>query len=473
VLALSQRHRYFKYVGLPLVLAIVWLIAAQLIALQRADIIAVLADRVAHSDSPEAAAAVRQLAAMPGAPVAILVKACASADAKVAAEGKLHLGRLLRRAQRRIEAGRGVGGAARQLADLAAALDAHKNYFSSSDDAWLSSTARKVVRLANGIPPRHAPLVATHCDAVLAVIAAREAAAVAKIADGEPDLAAAAAGEGAAHEVVAPAVQARMGGEPTITVERPPGEHELAPIVPAETVQARSAAANRAEAVAPSVPTALPQAVSAAPQRAIEPQPGAQMAQRASEVSGSNVPATEPDQIPWQASWAHPIFRIMPAASETAPPDELVPTDISSPQDDSSEEQSDETPLAALGGRALLARWLAAGEEGRIALAGELSRRGFDPLPQLFVEQLLSEAVEDRLALGTAVLREPGIDARPWLTVLAEDPDAEVRLLAVTIMATSNDAALVEKAWQISLRDRDPRIARLAGRLRERRDQSR
>jgi hypothetical protein len=36
-------------------------------------------------------------------------------------------------------------------------------------------------------------------------------------------------------------------------------------------------------------------------------------------------------------------------------------------------------------------------------------------------------------------------------------------------MATSNDAELIEKAWQAAIRDRDPRIADLAGRLRERR----
>jgi hypothetical protein len=40
-------------------------------------------------------------------------------------------------------------------------------------------------------------------------------------------------------------------------------------------------------------------------------------------------------------------------------------------------------------------------------------------------------------------------------------------------MATSNDAALVEKAWQVSIRDEDSRIAGLAGRLRERRAETR
>ena len=50
------------------------------------------------------------------------------------------------------------------------------------------------------------------------------------------------------------------------------------------------------------------------------------------------------------------------------------------------------------------------------------------------------------------------------------DPDADVRLFAVTLMATSNNASLMEKAWQVAIRDHDPRIADLAGRLRERRE---
>jgi hypothetical protein len=81
--------------------------------------------------------------------------------------------------------------------------------------------------------------------------------------------------------------------------------------------------------------------------------------------------------------------------------------------------------------------------------------------------------VEDRLRLVDDVLTEQEIDARPWLTVLADDEDADVRLVAVTIMATSNDAELIEKAWQVAIRDRDPRIAGLAERLRERRSGAR
>jgi hypothetical protein len=64
----------------------------------------------------------------------------------------------------------------------------------------------------------------------------------------------------------------------------------------------------------------------------------------------------------------------------------------------------------------------------------------------------------------------PGIGSAAWLLMFAEDADAEVRLSAVTMMAASSDEELLEKAWQVALHDRDPRIASLAQRLRVRRD---
>jgi hypothetical protein len=117
----------------------------------------------------------------------------------------------------------------------------------------------------------------------------------------------------------------------------------------------------------------------------------------------------------------------------------------------------------------LLSRWLHAEGSDVFPLEQELTERGFGRLSERLVEQLFSPNLEDRLTLMDDVLTEPGVDARPWLMLLSEESDADVRLLAVTIMATSNDAMLVEKAWQVSIRDQDSRIARLAGRLRERR----
>jgi hypothetical protein len=127
-------------------------------------------------------------------------------------------------------------------------------------------------------------------------------------------------------------------------------------------------------------------------------------------------------------------------------------------------------PLQGVNSRELLRRWLESSGSDVLPAEEELTRRGFVRLSARLVEPLFSNNAQDRLRLVDDVLTEPGIDPRPWLVLLADDAEADVRLLAVTIMATSDDAALIEKAWQVSIRDRDPRIAGLAGRLRERRD---
>jgi hypothetical protein len=358
---------------------------------------------------------------MPRVPVSILVRAATSADRNVAEEAQLCIGRLLRRAQRDLDADRRARTVARQLAELAEALDAQQAMFSPADDAWVFSTTRKVLRLANRIPPRHAPLVAVQCDAILAKTAAREAAAgrhVEKDADDSDP-----ARQASAHEEMP--VASAQGSRPQL--------HSST--VPDLTGIGEPSATGSVEASA--------------------------------EIS-----AEEFINDPWRSSWSHPIFRMMPAKPIHEPPREA-------PKSPTTPSPADETPpldlptasapLAELDSRELLRRWLEA-EGGEVfPLEDELTRRGFGRLSERLVVQLFSADSADRLALVDDVLTEPGIDARPWLILLSEDSDADVRLLAVTIMATSNDAALVEKAWQVSIRDEDSRIARLAGRLRERR----
>jgi hypothetical protein len=126
-------------------------------------------------------------------------------------------------------------------------------------------------------------------------------------------------------------------------------------------------------------------------------------------------------------------------------------------------------PLADVDSRELLRRWLDIDGADVIAIEEELTKRGFGMLTARLVQQFVSDDTQDRLQLVDEVLIEPGVDARPWLLLLAEDADADVRLAAVTIMATSGDKALIENAWQATIRDRDPRIAAMAVRLRERR----
>jgi hypothetical protein len=171
VSASSKPRSTSYYLSLPLVVAITFLLVIKLAAWQRADLVAELADRIAHGETLEAAAAARQMAAMPRPPLAVLVNAAASGDRDVACEAQHGISKLLRRWQWQIEAQRGVRGVSRQLAELAQSLAATQHMFSTADHLWLAATARKIVRLANRIPPRHAPLVAVHCDAILSAMA--------------------------------------------------------------------------------------------------------------------------------------------------------------------------------------------------------------------------------------------------------------------------------------------------------------
>ena len=119
MIAPPKRRHLFYFLSLPLVVAIVFFMVARLAALQRADVVAELAEQVAHHDTPEATAALRQLAAMQRPPVDILVAAATSADAQISHEAQLLVSSVLRRWQHRIQSDRGVAGVARQLAELA------------------------------------------------------------------------------------------------------------------------------------------------------------------------------------------------------------------------------------------------------------------------------------------------------------------------------------------------------------------
>jgi hypothetical protein len=170
-------------------------------------------------------------------------------------------------------------------------------------------------------------------------------------------------------------------------------------------------------------------------------------------------------------AWSQPVFRILPTSpigSETMGRNGLRAAEGAPPKSAEKVEPKNGS-LTETDSRELLRRWLA-GEAGPNAeVEQELARRGFGKLTPRLVRQFFSDDAEQRMKLVDSAMAQPGAGSGAWLLLLADDADSEVRLFAVTVMATSNDATLVEKAWQVSIRDRDPRIADLANRLRERR----
>jgi hypothetical protein len=370
---------------LPVVIAVAFLIVAKLVAKQRAEIIADLADRVAHRDTADATAAVRQLAGMSRPPIAVLVGAATSGDRGVAATARQAINNVLRSCERQAKAGERVKTASCQLAELAEALDLHCEKFSAADRDWLITTTQLIIDVANQLPAQYSPEVAIHCDKIFAIVG---------------------------YDV--------------------PSDTKLV----------------KRNSVGPSKPT------------------GSQ----ANAAPAAEQPEEEPFDASWRADWSNPVFRTLPPTPIDVEPRNIDPAPSSPPDERPPQHlEAMESPLAEVDSRTLLQRWLSADAANKAALEMHLAKRGFGRLSEPFVRQFSSSRTEDRLEFVDKVVTTPRVDARPWLMLLAEDRDADVRLAAVTIMATSNDATLVEKAWQAAIHDRDPRIAGLAERLRERR----
>jgi len=91
----------------------------------------------------------------------------------------------------------------------------------------------------------------------------------------------------------------------------------------------------------------------------------------------------------------------------------------------------------------------------------DLARRLFDPDPEVRKELA-------RMLPGVA-----GVDAVPWLLWLGRDQDAEVRLVAITLVATTGDPALLAEIEKMAQEDPDPRIQQRAERISQQRNERR
>jgi hypothetical protein len=95
----------------------------------------------------------------------------------------------------------------------------------------------------------------------------------------------------------------------------------------------------------------------------------------------------------------------------------------------------------------------------------ELKRRGFMERELDLASQSTDPDPAVRRKLARTLLSTPGVDAGPWLLELCGDEDADVRLEAITLLATTGDPALIEQVRRRAQLDPDERIQRLAERL--------
>ncbi len=399
--ASPKRRILLYYLSLPLVIAVLFALAAKLVAMHRAVIIADLSDRIAHHDTEEAVLAIRQLSQMPSPPAAVLVSAATLSDRKVARQAQQAIDRILRQSQQALEGSNDSKAVARQLSEIVAAIEADRNAFATADRPWLVSVTQRILRIANQLPPRHTPLIASQCDAVLAELAAQES-------------------------LSAP-VQANI-------------QHGDALVIDTAELEAL-------------------------------------LSDSGDEAAESVIPMEEVPQELSNRPWTPPVFRPSPAtttgdqsrgiwkSSNNSSGPIRVPTQRS-------DHAKLEDPFAKVDSSTLMHRWInATGSEAESIERALTTERRFGRLSRELVGLYTSNQPQERLRLTELVTATPGVNSRPWLLMLADDSQADVRLAAVTLMATSTDPILVEKAWQTAIRDKDPRVAKLAGRLRERRSE--
>ncbi|MCC7476414.1 MAG: hypothetical protein IT425_13550 [Pirellulales bacterium] len=445
MLGLPKRSR--SHFLLPVIALVGFGLAIGLMAWHRTEIVAELADRIARGDKTEATEALRQLATMQEPPLAIVVAAAASDEHAVAESAQAAIDRILSRWQRRVDSHKPSARLATDLGELASLLASRREKFIAADLPWLAKTTNRILKLAASCPSGKAPLLALHCDELLATA-------------------------GPAHDTsgLVSTELARSSPSSAIPYSADPSHAH-----PAQETEAWEDLQGHLEEAFSAYPNApIPSSDLAAPP-AIDDhsvtQPrldGVRSPSLANPLRPTEPPMTGLDlpdgtlEYPTAANrpaWLQPVERIpnaLPLPAPTAPtttgPGVLSKSNRKGPQ-----EIADRLRL-----------WLAAKPADRVQLADQLTELGLPQLPEKLVRQYLSDDPQERgrvidTALGTAEL-----DARPWLRLLAHDADPELRLVAVSVMATSSDRKLIQEAWEAALHDEDPRVADLAKRLRDR-----
>jgi len=99
------------------------------------------------------------------------------------------------------------------------------------------------------------------------------------------------------------------------------------------------------------------------------------------------------------------------------------------------------------------------------AIRTVLAERGMQQAELEMAVRSTSPNTVERMRLIDEVSALPASSARRLLRLLLDDQSAEIRLRALTVLATTNDPGLTELARTIAVKDEDPRVAEFASRL--------
>lgn len=94
-----------------------------------------------------------------------------------------------------------------------------------------------------------------------------------------------------------------------------------------------------------------------------------------------------------------------------------------------------------------------------------LENLGLTPTEIAIAEQFASSDADVRRRLAESLAGVGGVDAKPWLIWLSHDVNPQVRLAALTIMATSGEPEMLARVAQLARVDRDPEVQRQAAKV--------
>lgn len=96
------------------------------------------------------------------------------------------------------------------------------------------------------------------------------------------------------------------------------------------------------------------------------------------------------------------------------------------------------------------------------AAQAELAQRGFTNEQIEVARRMTDPDVQTRLDLTRALPRITGINARPWLFWLSRDTHPDVRIEALTVLATVQDPAVRKQVLELLDSEPDPRVVQRA-----------
>ena len=195
----------------------------------------------------------------------------------------------------------------------------------------------------------------------------------------------------------------------------------------------------------------------------------------ANELATPLEPSDSTDMIPLprDSSWIPEWSRQAPFASNSNPVDELpqtgsaiaAPTDpvLRIPSPDEMATLFQKLRLEETAG--LLNRIASSDHYTAAVIRSVLKERGIGSEELSLAVRLAAADAAERLELVDELKVLPARTARRWLRELLTDKNADVRLKALTAMATTNDPELIGIAREVAVQDSDSRVTELAARI--------